>query len=35
MLERMNLDDLRRYILTHREDDRAFHVYIDRKLQDG
>lgn len=33
--ERMSLDDLRRYVLTHREDDRAFHAYIDRSKATG
>jgi hypothetical protein len=26
----MNLDKLRRYVLTHRDDMNAFHLYIDR-----
>ncbi|WP_009631049.1 DUF6887 family protein [Synechocystis sp. PCC 7509] len=25
----MSLDELRQYVLTHREDDRAFQAYID------
>jgi hypothetical protein len=33
--EAMELGDLRQYILTHREDIRAFHVYIDRSKQSG
>lgn len=33
--DRMSLDDLRRYVLTHREDDRAFHAYIDRSKATG
>jgi hypothetical protein len=26
----MSLDELRRYVLTHREDINAFHIYVDR-----
>lgn len=33
--DRMSLDDLRRYVLTHRENDRAFHAYIDRSKATG
>jgi hypothetical protein len=33
--EAMELGDLRQYILTHREDIRAFHVYIDRNNRGG
>jgi hypothetical protein len=28
--ESMNLDELRHYVLVHREDINAFHAYIDR-----
>ncbi|MBD1927107.1 hypothetical protein H6F74_12745 [Trichocoleus sp. FACHB-90] len=31
----MNLDELRRYVLTHREDVDAFHIYIDRSKAAG
>ncbi len=31
----MNLDELRRYVLTHREDINAFHAYIDRSKAAG
>lgn len=31
----MNLDELRRYVLTHREDMTAFHVYVDRSKSEG
>lgn len=34
-LESMSLDDLRRYILSHREDTEAFHTYIDRSKASG
>ena len=33
--ESMNLDDLRQYILTHRENTQAFHTYIDRSKASG
>jgi hypothetical protein len=33
--EAMGLDELRQYILTHREDVRAFQVYIDRSKASG
>lgn len=33
--ESMNLDDLRRYVLSHREDTEAFHTYIDRSKASG
>jgi hypothetical protein len=33
--EAMNLDELRQYVLTHREDIRAFHVYVDRSKATG
>jgi hypothetical protein len=33
--EAMELGDLRQYILTNREDIRAFHVYVDRSKQSG
>lgn len=31
----MSLDELRRYVLTHREDLEAFHSYIDRSKAKG
>lgn len=31
----MSLDELRRYVLTHREDVAAFHVYVDRSKATG
>ncbi|NET56718.1 MAG: hypothetical protein F6K47_11295 [Symploca sp. SIO2E6] len=31
----MNLDELRQYVLTHREDINAFHVYVDRSKAVG
>jgi hypothetical protein len=31
----MNLDELRRYVLAHREDINAFHVYVDRSKASG
>ncbi|NER94901.1 MAG: hypothetical protein F6J86_13860 [Symploca sp. SIO1B1] len=31
----MSLDELRQYVLTHREDINAFHVYIDRSKAVG
>lgn len=31
----MNLDELRRYVLTHREDIVAFQAYVDRSLAAG
>ena len=31
----MSLDELRRYVLTHREDDNAFHIYIERSKAAG
>lgn len=31
----MNLNELRRYVLTHREDIDAFHAYIDRSKAAG
>ncbi len=31
----MGLDDLRKYVLTHREDIQAFYVYIDRSKSSG
>jgi hypothetical protein len=33
--EAMNLDELRQYMLTHREDVNAFHAYIDRSKASG
>ncbi|QIR40559.1 hypothetical protein HCG51_30300 [Tolypothrix sp. PCC 7910] len=33
--EAMSLDELRRYILTHREDIVAFQVYVDRSQAAG
>lgn len=34
-LEEMNLNDLRHYVLTHREDLNAFHLYVDRSKASG
>jgi hypothetical protein len=31
----MSLENLRQYILTHREDNNAFHSYIDRSKATG
>jgi hypothetical protein len=31
----MSLDELRQYVLTHREDTNAFHAYIDRSKLAG
>lgn len=31
----MSLDELRRYVLTHREDVNAFHTYIERSKATG
>lgn len=31
----MNLDELRKYVLTHREDNNAFHAYVDRSKAAG
>ena len=31
----MSLDELRQYVLTHREDVNAFHVYVDRSKAAG
>ena len=31
----MDLDELRRYVLTYREDIPAFHVYVDRSKAAG
>ena len=31
----MSLDELRRYVLTHREDDNAFYIYIERSKAAG
>jgi hypothetical protein len=33
--ETMSLDELRQYILNHRENIQAFHVYIDRSKAAG
>jgi hypothetical protein len=33
--ETMDLDELRQYVLTHRENIQAFHVYIDRSKASG
>jgi hypothetical protein len=33
--ETMNLDELRQYVLSHRENIQAFHVYIDRSKASG
>lgn len=31
----MSIDELREYVLTHREDLEAFHLYIDRSKASG
>ena len=31
----MDLDELRKYVLTHREDINAFHAYVDRSKTAG
>ena len=31
----LSLNELRQYILTHREDTQAFYTYIDRSKQEG
>ena len=31
----LNLDELRRYVLTHRENINAFYAYVDRSKADG
>lgn len=31
----MSLDELRQYVLTHREDIDAFHIYVDRSKAAG
>lgn len=31
----MSIDELRQYVLTHREDLEAFHIYIDRSKASG
>jgi hypothetical protein len=31
----LSLDELRQYVLTHREDTTAFYAYIDRSKTDG
>jgi hypothetical protein len=33
--EAMNLNELRQYVLTHREDLNAFHFYVDRSKASG
>jgi hypothetical protein len=33
--ETMSLDELRQYVLNHRENIQAFHVYIDRSKASG
>jgi hypothetical protein len=33
--EAMSIDELRQYVLTHREDLEAFHLYIDRSKASG
>jgi hypothetical protein len=33
--ETMELDELRQYVLTHRENIQAFHVYVDRSKGSG
>ena len=30
-----SLDKLRRYVLTHRQDDNAFHIYVERSKAAG
>lgn len=34
-LEAMNLDELRRYVLAHRDDVAAFQLYVDRSKESG
>ncbi len=34
-LEAMNLNELRQYVLTHRQDQQAFHLYVDRSKASG
>ena len=34
-LDAMSLDGLRHYVLTHRADTEAFHLYIDRSKASG
>ena len=31
----LSLEDLRRYVLTHREDTHAFYAYVDRSKAEG
>ncbi|MGK7954871.1 MAG: hypothetical protein AB4063_06355 [Crocosphaera sp.] len=31
----LSLNELRKYVLTHREDNKAFHTYIDRSKSEG
>ena len=31
----MSLDELRRYMLTHRDDRNAFEIYVDRSKNEG
>ncbi|MEB3210451.1 MAG: hypothetical protein VKL39_03825 [Leptolyngbyaceae bacterium] len=31
----MSLGDLRAYVLAHQSDQRAFHIYVDRKIAEG
>ena len=33
--ETMDLNELRQYILTHRDNIQAFHVYVDRSKESG
>jgi hypothetical protein len=33
--EAMNLNELRQYVLIHREDLNAFHLYVDRSKSSG
>jgi hypothetical protein len=33
--EAMSLDDLRQYVLTHRDDINAFYLYVDRSKESG
>jgi hypothetical protein len=34
-LEAMSLNELRQYVLTHRQDQTAFHLYVDRSKSSG
>jgi hypothetical protein len=33
--EALSLNELRQYVLTHREDSKAFYAYIDRSKSEG